>query len=117
MSTKDGRNWQISISNPAVIVEGGEDIAQCIYTILTTIPGSDPLRPTFGSNIYRYIDAPISKAQPRMIYEAITAIGRWEKRVSVDKCTLIPNGPDGRSLQIEATAIASAAQLTITVNI
>lgn len=117
MNAKDARNWQVSINNPTAIVDGAEDIAQCIYIILNTIPGSDPLRPTFGSDVYRYIDAPANKVEPRLIYEAVTAIGRWEKRISVVKCDLNPDCPAGRSLIIEATVIAAAAQITITVNI
>lgn len=116
-TTSDTRNWQVSISNPTARVEGAEDIAQCIYIILNTIPGSDPLRPAFGSGIYRYIDAPTNKVEPRLVYEAITAIERWEPRVTVTRCRLVGNGPAGRSLQIEATAIASAAQMTISVKI
>lgn len=117
MNRNDTRNWQVSINDPTARVEGAEDMAQCIYTILNTIPGSDPLRPTFGSQVYRYIDAPINRVEPRLVYEAITAIERWEKRVTVTRCRLIPDGPVGRCLQIEATAIAAAAQITITVKI
>lgn len=117
MNTKDARNWQVSINDTTAIVEGAEDMAQCIYTILNTIPGSDPLRPAFGSNVYRYIDAPTNKVEPRLIYEAVTAIERWEKRVAVMKCVLKQDAPAARSLQIEATVIAAATQITITVNI
>lgn len=117
MNQNDTRNWQVSINDPTVRVEGAEDMAQCIYTILSTIPGSDPLRPTFGSQVYRYIDAPINKVEPRLVYEAITAIERWEKRVAVTHCRLLTDGPVGRCLEIEATAIAAAAQITITVKI
>lgn len=117
MEVNNIRNWQVDINDPLKVVEGVDDIAQCVYVILTTIPGSDPLRQTFGSNVYKYIDRPMNEAQPRLIYEATEAIGRWEKRIEVTRCNLNANGNDARTLEIEATIIASAAQVTITVNI
>lgn len=117
MKPTDTRNWQLNINDPATIVEGVDDIAQCIYIILNTVPGSDPLRPTFGSNIYQHLDKPINDVQPMLIYDATTAVEKWEKRIVVDKCTIAQNGSDGRSLNIEATVVASAAQITLKINI
>lgn len=117
MKTADPRNWQININDPATIVEGADDIAQCIYIIMNTVPGSDPLRPTFGSNIYKHLDRPINEVQPMLIYDATTAIEQWEKRITVNKCTIAQNGADGRSLNIEATVVASAAQITLKIKI
>lgn len=117
MTPTDIRNWQVDINNPLAIVEGAKDIMQCIYVILTTIPGSDPLRPTFGSNVYQYIDMPVNVAQPRLIYEATEAIKRWEKRVEVTRCTLQTNTENRRTLMVEATVIASAQQITIPITL
>lgn len=117
MKTTDTRNWQLNINDPATIVDGVDDIAQCIYIILNTVPGSDPLRPTFGSNVYQHLDKPIGDVQPMLIYDATTAIEKWEKRIIVNKCTIVPNGSDGRILAIEATVIASAAQVTLKIKI
>lgn len=44
IAPNDARNWQVSMEDPAKIVEGVDDIVQSINIILTTIPGSDPLR-------------------------------------------------------------------------
>ena len=66
------------MEDPAKIVEGVDDIVQSINIILTTIPGSDPLRPEFGSNVYQYLDKPLPSVMGKIIYEATTAIGRWE---------------------------------------
>ena len=51
IAPNDTRNWQVSMDDPAAIVEGVDDIVQSINIILPPIPGSDPLRPGFGSNV------------------------------------------------------------------
>lgn len=112
---KDTRNWQVSITTPGAIVEGVEDIAQCVYVIITTVPGSDPLRPDFGSNLHEYIDKPINEVQPLLIYAISEALKKWEKRIAVQKCRLVANGIDTRSIMIEAIIVASAVQILITV--
>lgn len=117
MKINDTRNWQMSILDPLVIVEGGDDIAQCVDTILSTVPGSDPLRPDFGSNVYQYIDKPINEVRPSLIYDVITSIGRWEKRLAVNKCTITDNGIDGRILNIDGVVVASGAQVKLTTKI
>lgn len=61
IAPNDTRNWQVSMDDPAAIVEGVDDIVQSINIILTTIPGSDPLRPEFGSNVYQYLDKPLPR--------------------------------------------------------
>jgi phage baseplate assembly protein W len=65
------------------IVTGADDVGQCIYIILTTPLGADPHRPTFGSQIYRYIDSPIDSARPYIVREAIDALRVWEPRINV----------------------------------
>lgn len=113
----DSRNWQVSINDPLKRVEGAEDMAQCVYTILTTVPGTDPLRPAFGSNLYKYIDRPMTEAQPMLIYEITTAVARWETRIKVKTCRLTATAPERRTVEITAEVARSAAQITITVNI
>lgn len=113
----DKRNWQVSINDPLARVEGVEDVAQCVYIILTTVPGSDPLRPEFGCNLYQYIDRPVIEAQAMLIYEVTAAIARWETRIDVKKCSLSANGTDGRTIELTAVMVNSAAQITITVNL
>ncbi len=112
--TIDIRNWQVCINAPLQKVYGVEDIAQCVYVILSTVPGSDPLRPDFGSAIYKYIDQPTNRAHAQLIYAATRALEKWEKRIKVNKCKVVSDGLDGRNLIIDATVVASAAQITIT---
>ena len=65
------------------VVMGVDDVDQCIAIILTTPKGSDVLRPTFGTDLWKYIDAPISEAGPAVVREVIQSITQWEPRVKV----------------------------------
>lgn len=80
-------DWQPKLNDIGEVVQGIDDINQCIYIILTTQKGSVPHRPTFGSNIYQYIDYPAQEAIPNIIREVIDAITEWEKRVEISKVT------------------------------
>jgi uncharacterized protein len=82
---KDIKNpeWSLSIYEPTKVVEGLSDIAQCIYIIVMTEKGSDPLRPEFGCGLLQYIDAPVNSAIPNMIREITEAINLWEPRVEI----------------------------------
>ena len=96
IAPNDTRNWQVSMDDPAAIVEGVDDIVQSINIILTTIPGSDPLRPEFGSNVYQYLDKPLPSVLGKIIYEG----SRNDAAHTVFK--------------IEGTVVGSAEQITIT---
>lgn len=65
------------------VVTGVNDVNQCIAIILTTPKGSDALRPTFGTDFWKYIDAPISEAGPAVVREVTQSITQWEPRVKV----------------------------------
>lgn len=77
-------DWQFKLNGIGNVAEGVEDINQCIALILNTPKGSDPHRPTFGSNIYKYVDYPINVAKPNIIRETIDAISLWETRITVN---------------------------------
>jgi len=65
------------------VVMGVDDVDQCIAIILTTPKGSDVLRPTFGTDLWKYIDAPINQAGPAVVREVTQSITQWEPRVKV----------------------------------
>jgi uncharacterized protein len=67
------------------IVEGTDDIDQCIGIILSTPLGSDPLRPTFGLDQGLYIDVPISIMASKLAGPAKLALETWEPRIIVDE--------------------------------
>lgn len=75
--------WQPKLGEIGAVVEGIEDVNQCIRIILMTPKGSDPHRPEFGSDVWKYIDAPVKIAIPNIIRETIDAIRKWETRIDV----------------------------------
>jgi len=78
-------NWQVKTGETGGIVEGTDDIAQCIEIILGTPKGSVPMRPDFGSDIYKYVDYPQGAAIPHIVAETIDALEKWEKRIKIKK--------------------------------
>ena len=78
-------DWALSLKQQGNTVDGVFDIHQCIYIILTTIKGSDPFRPTFGCDIYGYIDQPINSAIPNMVRSIIAALTIWETRIEIQR--------------------------------
>lgn len=78
-------DWQLSITQPASVVQGLDDINQCVLVILTTQQGTDPLRPEFGVDVLSYIDKPVSLAVPNLIRRIKEAIELWETRVTVEQ--------------------------------
>ena len=81
-------DWQYKINQIGSVAEGAEDINQCIAIILTTRKGSVPHRPTFGSDIYKYVDYPINEAIPNIVREATDAITLWETRIKLQNVSV-----------------------------
>ena len=79
--------WSLSTAGFGEVAEGIDDINQCITLILSTQKGSDPLRPEFGSDIWRYMDYGIDTAVPFMVREILSALSTWEGRINVTDVT------------------------------
>lgn len=82
-------NWQLKLNAPAEIVADVADIAQCIDVILRTPKGSDPHRPEFGSDVWRYLDYPLTEATPRIIRAVNESVSMWETRAVLDSVKVI----------------------------
>jgi phage baseplate assembly protein W len=80
-------DWSVKLGAIGEVVEGLGDVEQCLAIIVTTPRGSDPLRPTFGADIWRYIDYPINSAIPAIVSELTSAITMWEPRVTLNSVT------------------------------
>ena len=76
-------DWSFSVAKPGAMVQGDDDIGQCVYIILTTQKGTDPLRPTFGIDLFSYIDSPINITAVNLTRELAEQINLWEPRVNV----------------------------------
>ena len=83
-------DWSLALGAIGEVVQGIADVEQCLGIIVTTPHGSDPLRPTFGADIWRYIDFPISLALPAIVSELTSAITTWEPRVNLVSVTAQP---------------------------
>ena len=75
--------WQPSLTGDGVVVEGVDEINQCIEIILRTPKGSDPHRPNFASNVLEVIDRPQTQIGPLLISEVYQAIETWEPRIDL----------------------------------
>ena len=88
-------DWSLELGTIGDVVQGIADVEQCLGIIVTTPRGSDPLRPTFGADIWRYIDFPIDEALPAIVSELTSAITMWEPRVSLISVTAQPVNDGG----------------------
>lgn len=70
------------------VVQGIDDVNQTIGIILSTPPGSDPLRPTFACDLWSLIDKPIDTTRPLIVREIVESLLNWEPRVSVLSVTV-----------------------------
>lgn len=83
-------DWSLKLGAIGQVVQGVADVDQCVAIILTTPLGSDPLRPSFGCDIWRYIDHPISQSLPAIVRELTAALTLWEPRLSLVNVTAVP---------------------------
>jgi phage baseplate assembly protein W len=79
--------WTFDINTPGNIVQGLESIKQCVFIILTTEKGTDPLRPDFGCAAFDYLDMPVNVAIPRMIKSISESLLKYETRIEEIKVT------------------------------
>ncbi len=117
-------DWSLKLGAIGEVVQGIQDVDQCIGIILTTPKGSDVLRPTFGVDIWRYIDSPMNSAVPAIVREVSTAITLWEPRVSIVSVTASPatanSSQAGAQLEVSVTwalKLASATSPTQTTTV
>ena len=82
--------WQLRLGHWGEVVTGLDDIAQCLMIIVTTPPGSVPLRPEFGCDVLGYLDRPSAIAVPGIIREISRAVARWEPRAELRQVRVIP---------------------------
>jgi uncharacterized protein len=100
-------DWSLALGAIGEVVQGIADVEQCLGIIVTTPRGSDPLRPTFGANIWRFIDFPIDRALPAIVSELTSAVTAWEPRVNLVSVTAQP---------VLDASTQSGAHLDVTLN-
>lgn len=89
------------------VVQGLDDVDQCVSIILSTPRGSDPLRPTFACDVARFIDKPINRVYPQIVREVTEALETWEPRITVLSVAVAPvvdsTSQSGAHLNISVT--------------
>lgn len=79
--------WSLSINAFGSIVQGLTAIRQRIHIALTTTKGTDPMRPLFGSDIFKYQDAPINVAVVEIKREILLSLQKWVPDITNIKVT------------------------------
>ena len=77
--------WTLSKNGGGAIAEGLSALRQCIDIIIRTTKNTDPLRPSFGSDVYKYSDYPVNVAIPNIKKAIKDALEIWEPRVKVTR--------------------------------
>jgi len=93
-------DWQPKIGAMGEAVEGLDDISQCIRIILMTPRGTDPHRPLFGTDIWRYLDTPATEAVPHLVREVVDALQGWEPRINLVSVVPVIDG-EQITIQVE----------------
>lgn len=75
--------WALSMVEEGEVVQGEDDISQCIGMILGTVKGTIPFMPDFGCDILGAIDKPLPEAAIQLRAEAIRQIAIYEPRAKV----------------------------------
>jgi len=117
MEPQSTLNWQVSISDTAEVVTDINDIVQAIYLILTTVKGSDPLRPLFGSEVWRYLDKPMNRVDPMLIYEIYDAVEKWEKRVLLRRVAVREIDFDKKTIELIGIMVGSSEEVEMQFNL
>lgn len=76
--------WSPQLGAFGEIVTDLADVAQAVRVICTTRLGERPLEPEFGSEIYKWIDAPLDVARVNIPVAIYNSLGRWEPRVIIN---------------------------------
>lgn len=75
--------WGLSTIGYGVIVEGIAAIRQRMDIAIRTTRGTDPLRPEFGSLVFKFVDAPVNVAVPNVKKELLDALQIWVPEIKV----------------------------------
>jgi phage baseplate assembly protein W len=97
--------WGLSLAEHGTLVQGIDDIRQCIQIICHTPRGTDPLRPLFACDVYQYLDKPINMVIGDIFREIAEALEMWEPRIENVKLS--------RSLSVDGSQLIVKIQYSI----
>jgi phage baseplate assembly protein W len=81
------KDWGMSLTADGEVLTDIDDISQCIQIILNTRRGSSPIRPEFGTEIWKWIDKPTNVAIPNIKREILENVALWEPRATITSIT------------------------------
>jgi uncharacterized protein len=97
------RHWQPALGSPGEVVAGVDDINQCIKVLLTTPRGSEPLRPRFGCDAWKFLDMPVTEVKPYLVRAIAESLGEFEPRARLVQVRL--NGQDAAAGRLGITVV------------
>jgi hypothetical protein len=84
------------------MVSGVEDIRESLRILLGTVPGERVMLPDYGCPLDRFLFRERTTALMEEIRERVTsAIFRWEKRIDILACDVVPDRADPALVRIE----------------
>lgn len=104
----------INQADTSQYVEGIEDVKQCWQNIMFTIPGTIPLQPEFGCDLFKYLDKPNTDSFGKVRNVIIAALERWEPRAKISKVT---RTSDGEKTYINLTGTFTETDIAISASI
>lgn len=110
--------WSPRLGALGAVVQGAEDVEQCIRIILATPRGTVPHRPELGCDLWRYLDLPAERARPFVVREVVDALERWEPRAELVGVAAHTDPANAAALVVEVTyRVRGAAERTTAVRI
>lgn len=106
----------IDLVNFGEMVDGLADIKQCWSIILMTVKGSDPMRPSFGSDIFSYLDRPLTEFEGEFLATIVNDLEMWEQRCSIQQVRrrIVD---ENIILYITGTYIATTTPIEVSINL
>lgn len=85
---------QASLEGYGQVKQGAQSISQSILIAISNRKGSDPFRPTFGSDIWEHIDRPINEAAPLISSAIRKSVDAWVPEIDLSDIEYKLDDPD-----------------------
>ena len=95
--------WSMKIGEFGGIVQGMDDIDQCIDIVVKTRKGTVPLHPEFGCDAWKYIDSPINIARANIVKEVVDSINEFIPVIQLVSVTVNVQNTSNLIIPIEWT--------------
>jgi len=106
--------WALRLGALGEIVQGADEVEQCLRVILGTPKGSVPLDPDFGCDAWRWIDAPGPQAYAAVVREVADAIRLYEPRAELVQVMTV-RAAERLTLRVQWRRTGSSALRTLEV--